>query len=279
MSRSATEWAWTQKGLSVSEKFLLVALADRASVDENLCWPSKKKMMDDTGISKNTLTKILKSLQDKSLIIQTGKFVGKSNQVPIYKILCPTSDRQNDHDDQMCPIIKKSVDKSKVIHRTHPKIGSSTHPKIGSSTHPKIGLRNLKEETKEETEAPPALSSAAPTSFLQTPEELADNHKNLKLEHINRLLDYHKIKRTVHDMAEMLLFTMEKKKNEKEQHKALHASLIFIKKSQQSGGKPWKIPQGYPVPNYYEEHTRSKNEEINASKSSAKQILNAFTER
>ena len=58
--------AW-KTDLKGSNKLVLLALADNAS-DEGYCWPSWKTLMDKTGVSKATLSGVLKTLEKQKYI-------------------------------------------------------------------------------------------------------------------------------------------------------------------------------------------------------------------
>ncbi|MDR2055429.1 MAG: helix-turn-helix domain-containing protein [Desulfovibrio sp.] len=75
MSVDATRWAWTQKNVTPTQKFVLLALADRAD-EQNRCWPSISRIESDTGFDRKAIHRALKSLEESGLIIackETGK--------------------------------------------------------------------------------------------------------------------------------------------------------------------------------------------------------------
>jgi hypothetical protein len=60
------------RGISASEKLLLLVLANFA--DEAMgCWPSHKRLADDTGLTQRTVLTLLKALEDKKLISRTER--------------------------------------------------------------------------------------------------------------------------------------------------------------------------------------------------------------
>lgn len=84
MSLDATLWAWKQK-LKPAQKLLLLSLADRAG--ENMeCYPSIKRLELDTGLNRKTIISHLKQMCEDGLIVDTGKRVGSTQQVKVYKM-------------------------------------------------------------------------------------------------------------------------------------------------------------------------------------------------
>lgn len=78
MSIDATRWAWMQSGLTVTQKIILLSLADRAD-EMHRCWPRHKRLREDTGISnKHTIIDALKVLEDKGLVL-VQRINGKGN--------------------------------------------------------------------------------------------------------------------------------------------------------------------------------------------------------
>lgn len=67
MSVQALTCAFAVRGVSASEKLLLLALANYA--DPNMrCFPSHRTLSDDTGLSERTILSILKSLEAQKLV-------------------------------------------------------------------------------------------------------------------------------------------------------------------------------------------------------------------
>lgn len=67
MSIDAMNWAWRQKNLTVGQKLVLLALADRAS-ETHACWPSMTRLTQDTGLSDRGIRKIYTELEALRLI-------------------------------------------------------------------------------------------------------------------------------------------------------------------------------------------------------------------
>jgi DNA-binding MarR family transcriptional regulator len=73
MSVQAMTWAWSLD-LPPTEKFVLVTLADHASIDTATCWPGLNRMAELTGFSTSGVRKALRRLTDKGLIQTHGRW-------------------------------------------------------------------------------------------------------------------------------------------------------------------------------------------------------------
>lgn len=67
MSNEAVSWAFKVDGLTMTQKFVLVALADWAD-EENSCFPGQKKLAGKTNSSVATVRRALDALEDQGLI-------------------------------------------------------------------------------------------------------------------------------------------------------------------------------------------------------------------
>lgn len=67
MSVQALTWAFGVRGLSPSEKLVLLSLANYAN-KENRCWPKQDSIAEETELSSRTVWTALKGLSDKGLI-------------------------------------------------------------------------------------------------------------------------------------------------------------------------------------------------------------------
>ncbi len=67
MSGKVVGWAFEQDGLSVTQKFVLVALADNAN-QHGKCWPSKDEIINKTGCSRATVYRALDELRNRGLV-------------------------------------------------------------------------------------------------------------------------------------------------------------------------------------------------------------------
>lgn len=92
MSLDATKWAWEiqfreKKGGSSKplKRLVLLSLADRAGED-HICYPSVKRLSDDTNLDRKTVLKIIAELIEDGLITDTGERKGQTKQVKVYRL-------------------------------------------------------------------------------------------------------------------------------------------------------------------------------------------------
>lgn len=92
MSLDASRWAWMQRipknkyANASAIKIVLLAMADRA--DENHeCYPSVKRLELDTELNRKTIQAALSFLRDAPMIEDTGRRVGDTGQVKVYRLL------------------------------------------------------------------------------------------------------------------------------------------------------------------------------------------------
>lgn len=72
MSVQAITLAYAIQGVTPSEKFLLVTLANYA--DQSLrCWPSQRRLTSDTCLSKRTMVNLFASLEAKGLLVRNHR--------------------------------------------------------------------------------------------------------------------------------------------------------------------------------------------------------------
>lgn len=72
MSVQALSCAFAMRGLSPSEKLVLLALANFAN-DKMQCWPSQERLAADTELSARTVWAALKSLEDMRLMSRASR--------------------------------------------------------------------------------------------------------------------------------------------------------------------------------------------------------------
>lgn len=85
MSLEATRWAWQCRTEKQTEKFVLLALADRSG-KEGTCWPSVNRLVKDTQLNEKTVQSALKGLMQQGLIEDTGQRVGVTRRVKVYRL-------------------------------------------------------------------------------------------------------------------------------------------------------------------------------------------------
>lgn len=141
MSVDATRATWKLQNISSTKKIILLALADRAGEDAE-CWPSLKRMEEDTCLNRKTLIVNRQELIEEGFIEYTGELKGARNQIPVMRLTYVQS------------------------RSTSTNIGSGesfTSTEIGTGTSTEIGTLNLKEEPKRKNGL---LRSKKPTSPL-----------------------------------------------------------------------------------------------------------------
>lgn len=85
MSFNALAWAAKQKPGNLAAKMVLLALANYAdAADES--WPATATIAEFGGMNRKTVVTALDRLEDMGLIEGTGKKVGKSGQIKVYKL-------------------------------------------------------------------------------------------------------------------------------------------------------------------------------------------------
>lgn len=85
MSWPAVGWALGQQAPSSAAKFLLVMLADAASIGDWLSWPSVAYLSDATQQDRKTVLSNLQKLQQANLIAPHGK-TGRTRQIAVWKL-------------------------------------------------------------------------------------------------------------------------------------------------------------------------------------------------
>jgi len=79
MSHRATTWAWQQQNLPALQKLVLLALADRHNNDTGRCDPSMQLVAEDCGMSRDSVKRAIKGLQESGLITAQERKVGTTN--------------------------------------------------------------------------------------------------------------------------------------------------------------------------------------------------------
>lgn len=85
MSFPAVNWAFGQRAPSSAAKFLLVVLADAASLGDWRSWPSVAHLVLTTQQDRKTVLKNLRALEEVGLIADVGK-MGKTKQVTMWQL-------------------------------------------------------------------------------------------------------------------------------------------------------------------------------------------------
>ncbi len=86
MSTDATRWAWQQRQIKPTAKLVLLSMADRAG-ETHECYPSVKRLCEDTNLDRKTVIRSLKALCDCGVITDAGKRKGITNQIIVYRLI------------------------------------------------------------------------------------------------------------------------------------------------------------------------------------------------
>ena len=94
MSVDATRWAWDAPVKSSAQRLILLSLADRAGEDHT-CYPSNKRLADDTVLNLKTVQKAVNELIEMGLISDTGERKGNTKQVRVLQLIGVNSREYN----------------------------------------------------------------------------------------------------------------------------------------------------------------------------------------
>lgn len=140
MSIDATRFVWklSSKLVTASEKILLLSMADRAN-ESHKCWPSQRRLEQDTCLNRKTIIKCIQSLEQKGLIMKCAEKKGRLNRINVYQLVgVPGRDDEPPIDE---------VPNS-------PKNTTFNSPNSGTFNSPNFGTQNLKEESKNKSIPP-----------------------------------------------------------------------------------------------------------------------------
>lgn len=88
-------WVWSQNHIRGSTKLLLLALAEHANHFTGLAYPSIEQLIDMTGQDRKTVIAGFQKLIAAGAMEDTGKKVGKTGQIPVYRLLLPPEEEQS----------------------------------------------------------------------------------------------------------------------------------------------------------------------------------------
>ena len=94
MSIDATNWAWTVPVKSSAQRLILLSLADRAGEDHK-CYPSNKRLAEDTVLNIKTVQKVVNELIELGLVSDTGERKGHTKQVRVLQLIGVNSREDN----------------------------------------------------------------------------------------------------------------------------------------------------------------------------------------
>jgi hypothetical protein len=117
MSLDATRWAWQQRGLTPSQKLVLLSLADHADQDHR-AWPSVGLIEQDTELNRKTVISAISELVAAGLLTDSGERRGKTGRIPVYCLsgVCSRFEKQsqkrNDSENGMVPLFPSNSPKN-----------------------------------------------------------------------------------------------------------------------------------------------------------------------
>jgi hypothetical protein len=85
MSVDATKATWELKKVTAIQKLLLLTLADRAD-ETGQCYPSLKRISEDTRLNRKTIIENRQILIASGYISYTGEVKGSKKQIPVMKL-------------------------------------------------------------------------------------------------------------------------------------------------------------------------------------------------
>lgn len=130
MSVSAMKWAFDQKGVTSTEKLVLLALADHAD-DAGRCWPSVARMEEMTALSERSIRKAIQTLEEKGAL-STDRGVGRGNSSKYILKLDSSVDAstpQKVQDSHLLPDTGKGAPRAEKVHVVPEKV-QNLHEKV-----------------------------------------------------------------------------------------------------------------------------------------------------
>lgn len=125
-----------------STKSVLIAVADRADDKTGLCFPSVADVVERTELDRKTVLSCLKSLEERKFLIDTGKRIGRTNQVKIWRLdlalIQEASQKRDSYQEasqkRNCSVFPVEVSRFSAI--TVPKTGHGTtiEPSLNKTT-------------------------------------------------------------------------------------------------------------------------------------------------
>jgi len=100
MSFQAMAWAVAQKGIRPLEKLVLLALANYASNSAGECYPSMATLADDTGMSRDSVIRAIKAMEDAGLLRVIRRREGDVNLPNVYRLALQGVVADSDHSPQ-----------------------------------------------------------------------------------------------------------------------------------------------------------------------------------
>lgn len=140
MSVEAITWALKERVGRSSTKCVLIVLANCATPEESICWPSAEYLADATCQDRKTVIENLRRLRELGYLEDTGERRGRTGQVHVYRLKRPESGT-----------VPKTEAKGADF--------AAEQSRISLPSVPKSGHGNDKETTAETTEKRPRRSA------------------------------------------------------------------------------------------------------------------------
>jgi DNA-binding MarR family transcriptional regulator len=133
VSNAHVAWAFAQKGLPPTRKFVLVALAERCNKDTLRCDPSVKRVAEDTGLAERTVFRALEDLEAGGLISRVERrrengsttsseyrFPGVTVSVTPRQRVTPPPDSVSPPEPEVEPEVEQDLAAAPRVSRKHP---------------------------------------------------------------------------------------------------------------------------------------------------------------
>lgn len=96
MSFDALAWAAKQNTGSSATKLVLLGLAECASRPDALAFPSTAALVEFSSLDRKTVVKALDALEQAGLVADTGKRMGQTGQIKVYRLLLSEESQKRD---------------------------------------------------------------------------------------------------------------------------------------------------------------------------------------
>ena len=126
MSVDATRWAWRAPVKNATQRLILLSLADRAG-EHHTCYPSNKRLAEDTMLNLKTVQKSVCELIELGLIIDTGERKGNTNQIRVLQLIGVDSRECNEPKNGA---VKQTQKRNSTKNGNDTKFGHETSPNL-----------------------------------------------------------------------------------------------------------------------------------------------------
>lgn len=155
MSVDATRWAWSQQ-ITATQKLVLLSLADRAD-ENNLCYPSTKRLESDTGLYRETIFEAIKKMEEMHLLT-VKRELGKGNRFTLNGVLnrhqtssdLPTSSKKHTSREMPTPTSREMPTTQSVNADTYQSANADTEPNNEPKTN--LSIEPIQNKQKKSTE-------------------------------------------------------------------------------------------------------------------------------